>query len=81
MVAVLGGPGTTATESGLHLTLATSPCHSLAALLARKAPHRVPASDVPALVMAATTTRITGPSHLGMVGLFDSIGAVAAGGK
>jgi hypothetical protein len=47
MVAVLGGPGTPATESGLHLTLATSPGHSLAALLARKAPHRVPASDVP----------------------------------
>jgi ABC-type multidrug transport system fused ATPase/permease subunit len=25
--------------------------------------------------------RITGPSHLGMVGLFDSIRAVAAGGE
>jgi hypothetical protein len=39
MVAVLSWAGTTALETRLHLTLSTSPGHTLAALLAGEAPH------------------------------------------
>jgi hypothetical protein len=49
VVSVLSGPGTAAPESRLHLALAAGPGHSLAALLAREAPHRIPPSDVPAV--------------------------------
>jgi hypothetical protein len=46
VVAVFSRPGTTASESGLHLALAASTRHAFAALLAGKASHRIPAPDV-----------------------------------
>ncbi|WP_251039922.1 hypothetical protein [Arthrobacter sp. ISL-72] len=48
MVAVLGGPGTTTPEPRFHLTLAASPRHAGAALLAREAPDRITAVCVTA---------------------------------
>ncbi|WP_246848844.1 hypothetical protein [Pseudarthrobacter sp. NIBRBAC000502772] len=49
MVAVFGGPGATAPESGLHFTQAGSSGHAFAALLAGETSYPVPASEVVAV--------------------------------